>query len=159
MSLTSITGSCRLLCYRTPVEVEWWLSLARARKYIIGLLSLGIYKNGGKGKWWPGRDMVSVLVGVRGCVAVEHSLVTLFSLSMSVKDRSLHKTLGKSQIYYPEHILVYERLEGLLLSCCGSGSFRTDCQGFILVEVLAPHWVRDSEARARSPSLDGDLGS
>ena len=34
-----------------------------------------------------------VLVGVRGCVAVDvgHSLVTLLSLSMSVKDRSLHK--------------------------------------------------------------------
>ena len=35
----------------------------------------------------------------------------------SVKDRSLHKILGKSQIYYPEHILVYGRLEDLLLSC------------------------------------------
>ena len=34
-----------------------------------------------------------VLVGVRGCVAVDvgHGLVTLLSLSMSVKDRSLHK--------------------------------------------------------------------
>ena len=69
-----------------------------------------------------------------------HSMVTLFSLSVSVKDRSLHKTLGKSQIYYPEHILGYGRLEDLLLSCHGSGSFRTDCQGFILVEeVLTPH--------------------
>ena len=37
--------------------------------------------------------MVWVLVGVRGCVTVDagHGLVTLFSLSMSVKDRSLHK--------------------------------------------------------------------
>ena len=37
--------------------------------------------------------MVWVLVGVRGCVAVDvgHSLVTLLSLSVSVKDRSLHK--------------------------------------------------------------------
>ena len=42
-----------------------------------------------------------------------------FSLSMSVKDRPLHKTLGKSQTYYPEHILGYGRLEGLLLSCLG----------------------------------------
>ena len=34
-----------------------------------------------------------VLVGVRGCVAVDvgHSLVILFSLSVSVKGRSLHK--------------------------------------------------------------------
>ena len=27
--------------------------------------------------------------------------------------------LGKSQIYYPEHILRYGRREDLLLSCCG----------------------------------------
>ena len=37
--------------------------------------------------------MVLVLVGVRGCVAVDagHGLVTLFSLSVSIKNRSLHK--------------------------------------------------------------------
>ena len=69
-----------------------------------------------------------------------HGLVTLLSLSVSVKNRSLHKTLGKSQTYYPEPILGYGRMEDLLLSCRGFGSFRTDCQGFILVEeVLAPH--------------------
>ena len=86
--------------------------------------------------------MVWVLVGVRGCVTTDagHSLVTLLSLSVLVKDRPLHKALSKSQTYYPEHILGYGRLEDLLLSCRGSGSFRTDCQGFILVEeVLAPH--------------------
>ena len=35
-----------------------------------------------------------VLVGVRGCVAVDagHGLVTLLSLSMSIKDQSLHNT-------------------------------------------------------------------
>ena len=73
--------------------------------------------------------MVWVLVGVRGCVAVDagHSLVTLLSLSVSVKDRPLHWTLGKSQTYYPKHILGYGRLEDLLLSCRRSGSFRTDC--------------------------------
>ena len=72
--------------------------------------------------------MVWILVGVRGCVLrpTEHDLVTL-SLSVSVKDRSLHKALGKSQTYYPEHILGYGRLEDLSLSCCGSGSFQTDC--------------------------------
>ena len=48
-----------------------------------------------------------------------HSLVTLLSLSMSVKDQSLHKALGKSQTYYPKHILGYGRREGLLLSCRG----------------------------------------
>ena len=47
---------------------------------------------------------------------------------------------GKSQIYYPEHILVYGRLEDLLLSCRESGSFQTDYLGFFFVEeVLAPH--------------------
>ena len=37
--------------------------------------------------------MVRVLVGVKSCVIVDagHGLVTLFSLSVSVKDRSLHK--------------------------------------------------------------------
>ena len=77
--------------------------------------------------------MVWVLVGVRSCVAVEagHSLVTPFFPVWSVKDRSLHKTLGRSQTYYPEHILVYGRLEDLLLSCHGSSSFRTDYQGFV----------------------------
>ena len=37
--------------------------------------------------------MVWVLVGVRSCVAVDagHGLVTLLSLSVSVKDQSLHK--------------------------------------------------------------------
>ena len=59
---------------------------------------------------------------------VGHGLVTLFSLSVSVKDRPLHKALGKSQTYYPEHILGYGRLEDLLLSYRGSGSFWTDCR-------------------------------
>jgi len=61
-------------------------------------------------------------LGIGGCkrlcpVAMGHSLVTLLSLSVSVKDRPLYKTLGKSQTYYPEHILGYGRLEDLLLSC------------------------------------------
>ena len=65
--------------------------------------------------------MVWVLVGVRGCVLrpTGHSLVILFSLSASVKDRTLHSVLDMSQTYYPEHILVYGYREGLLLSCCG----------------------------------------
>ena len=74
-----------------------------------------------KKKWRPGRDMVRVLVGLRGCVPwpTGHSLVTLFFLSVSVKDRSLHWILVRSQSYYPEHILVYESKEGSLLSCHG----------------------------------------
>ena len=60
-------------------------------------------------------------MGVRGCVPwpMGHSLVTLFSLSVSVKDRPLHWVLGKSQTYYPEHILVYGSRKGSLLSCHG----------------------------------------
>ena len=65
--------------------------------------------------------MVWVLVGVRGCVPrpMEHSLVTLFSLFVSVKDQPLHWVLVKSQTYYPEHILVYGSRESSLLSCHG----------------------------------------
>ena len=60
-------------------------------------------------------------MGVRGGVAVDegHSLVTLLSLSVSVKDRPLHWILVRSQTYYPEHILVYGSREDSLLSCHG----------------------------------------
>ena len=50
---------------------------------------------------------------------------------MSVKDRSLHKALGKSQIYYPEHILGYGRREDLLLSCRGFWLFLDRLSGFL----------------------------
>ena len=70
-------------------------------------------------------------LGTGGCkrlcpAANRAQLGYTFSLFMSVKDRSLQWTLGKSQIYYPKHILGYGRREGLLLSCRGSGSFWTD---------------------------------
>ena len=63
-------------------------------------------------------------LGIDGCKSYVlrstwHSCVTLFSLSVSVKDRPLHWTLGKSQTCYLEHILVYGRREGLLLFCHG----------------------------------------
>ena len=86
--------------------------------------------------------MVWVLVGVRSCVAAEagHSLVTPFFPVWSVKDRSLHMTLGRSQTYYPEHILVYGRLEDLLLSCRGPAlSGPTVRVLFFVEDVLAPH--------------------
>ena len=69
--------------------------------------------------------MVWVLVGVRSCVTADagHNLVTPLFPVWSVKDRSLHKILGKSQTYYLEHILGYGRLEDLSLSCHRSGSF------------------------------------
>ena len=87
-----------------------------------------------KGKWRLGRDMAWVLVGVRGCVLrpTGHSLVTLFSLSVSVKDRPLHWVLGRSQTYYPEHILGYGRREDLLLSCYGFLLFSDRLSGWFL---------------------------
>ena len=63
--------------------------------------------------------------------ATGHSLVTLYSLSVSVKDRPLHWTLGKSQTYYPEHILGYGRREDLLLSCRGFWLFPDRLSGFL----------------------------
>ena len=81
-----------------------------------------------EGKWRPGRDMVWVLVGVRDCVPrpMRHSLVTLFSLFVSVKDRPLHWILVRSHTYYPEHILVYGSGKARCSLIVGSGSFRTD---------------------------------
>ena len=70
-----------------------------------------------------------------------HGLVTLLSLSVSVKDRSLHKASWASQRFIiPSTYLCM----GAWKTCCslvvGSGSFRTYCQGLFLVEeVLAPH--------------------
>ena len=72
--------------------------------------------------------MVWVLVGVKAYVLrpMGHSLVTLFSLSMSVKDRPLQWILVRSQTYYPEHILAYESGKTRCSLVVGSGSFRTD---------------------------------
>ena len=39
--------------------------------------------------------------------------------------------MGKSQIYYPEHILVYGRLEDLLLSCRRFRLFPDRLSGFL----------------------------
>ena len=79
--------------------------------------------------------MVWVLVGVRGRVAVDagHGLVTLLFLYVSIKDRPLHKILGKLQTYYPEHVLVYGRLEDLLLSCRRFRLFSDRLSGFLFV--------------------------
>ena len=112
-----------------------------------------------KGKWRSDRDMARVLVGVRGCVPwpMGYSLVTLFSLSMSVKDRPLHWILVKSQTYYPEHILVYGSREGSFLSCCG---FRLFLDRLIRGrDGLGLSTTLSSGLRcgAWSPSLDGDL--
>ena len=80
-------------------------------------------------------------MGVRGCVLqpTGHSLVTLFSLSVSVKDLSLHWVLGRPQIYYPEHILAYRSGKARCSFVVGFGSFRTDRLETGMVEVSAPH--------------------
>ena len=87
--------------------------------------------------------MVWVLVGVRGCVAVDagHSLVTLLSLSVSVKDRSLHKASWTSHKFIiPSTYLGISAWKTCCSLVVGSGSFWTDYQGFFLAEeVLAPH--------------------
>ena len=78
--------------------------------------------------------MVWVLVGVRGCVLrpTGHSLVILFSLSVSVKDRPLHWVLGRSQTCYPKHILGYGRRKDWLLSCHGFWLFSDRLSGWFL---------------------------
>ena len=73
--------------------------------------------------------MVWVLVGVKSCVAVDagHSLVTLLSLSVSVKDRSLHKTLASHRFIIPSTYLDM----GAWKTCCSlvvdPALFQTDC--------------------------------
>ena len=52
-------------------------------------------------------------------MATRLSLVTLFFLSMSIKDRPLLWLVVRSQTYYPEHILVYGSRKCSLLSCRG----------------------------------------
>ena len=69
--------------------------------------------------------------GIGGCkrlcpAANGHSLVTPFSLSVSVKNRPLHWILVRSQTYYPEHILAYGSGKARYALVVGSGSFWTD---------------------------------
>ena len=73
---------------------------------------------------------------------------------MSVKDPPLHWVLGKSQTYYSEHILVYGRREGLLLSCRGFRLFSDRLirggDGVGLSTALSP--------RLRSGGLESKFG-
>ena len=67
-------------------------------------------------------------MGISGCnrlcpVATWLSLVTLFSLSMSIEDCSLLWMVVRSQAYYPEHILAYGSGEAHYAFVVGSGSF------------------------------------
>ena len=79
----------------------------------LSLLTIGDYyyshnkKMKGKMETTHGYGM-----GIGGCnelcpVAMGLRLVTLFSLSVSIKDHSLLWMVVGSQTYYPEHILAY----------------------------------------------------
>ena len=72
--------------------------------------------------------MVWVLVGVTGSIPqpMGLSLVTLFFLFVSIKDRPLLWMVVRSQTYYPEHILAYGSRKAHYALVVGSGSFRTD---------------------------------
>jgi hypothetical protein len=70
-------------------------------------------------------------MGIGGCnrlclTATRQSLVTLVSLSVSIKDCPLLWMVVRSHIYYPEHILAYESEKARYSLVVGFGSFRTD---------------------------------
>jgi hypothetical protein len=70
-------------------------------------------------------------MGIGGCnrlcpAAIGHSLVALFFLSMSIKDRPLLWMVVRSQIYYPEHILAYRSRKARYSLIVGFGSFQAD---------------------------------
>ena len=81
-----------------------------------------------KRKWRPDRDMLWILMGVTGCVPrpIGLSLVTLFSLFVSIKDHPLLWMVVRSQTYYPEHILAYGSEKARYTFVVGFGSFWTD---------------------------------
>ena len=81
-----------------------------------------------KEKWRLGRDMLRVLVGVIGCVprSTELSLVTLFFLFVSIKDRLLLWMVVRSHTCYPEHILAYGSGKARYALVVGSSSFRIE---------------------------------
>ena len=76
---------------------------------------------------------------------------------MSIKDRSLHMALGKSQIYCPEHILGYGHREDLLLSCHGFRLFLDRLIGGGDGGGPCTTLSLGLRSGAWSPSLDGDL--
>ena len=72
--------------------------------------------------------MVWVLMGVIGYVLwpTGLSLVILFFLFVSIKDRLLLWMVVRSQTYYPEHILACGSGKARYALVVGSDSFRTD---------------------------------
>ena len=81
-----------------------------------------------KEKMETGQGYSMGIGGCNSCVPrpIGLSLVTLFSLSMSIKDRPLLWMVVKSHTYYSEHILVYGSRKARYALVVGSGSFRTD---------------------------------
>ena len=59
-------------------------------------------------------------------MAMELSLVTLFSLSVLIKDRPLLWMVVRSQTYYPKHIFAYGSGKAHCSLVVGSSSFWTD---------------------------------
>ena len=69
--------------------------------------------------------------GIGGCnklcpTATGPSLVTLFSLFVSIENRPLLWMVVRSQTYYPKHILAYGSGKARYALVAGSGSFRTN---------------------------------
>ena len=81
-----------------------------------------------KRKWRPGRDRVWVTGGCNKLcpAATRLSLVTLFSLSMSIEDHPLLRMVVRSWTYYPEHILAYWSGKARCALVMDSSSFQTD---------------------------------
>ena len=81
-----------------------------------------------KGKMKTEQGYGTGIGGCKGlCPAVNGaSLVTLFSLFVSVKDQPLHWILVRSQTYYPKHILAYKSRKARYALVMGFGSFQTD---------------------------------
>ena len=84
-----------------------------------------------------------------------HGLVTLLSMSMPIKTDRCISHRGKSQTYYPEHILGYGCLEDLLLSCHGFQLFPDRLSVFLFggggpCTALSP--------RLRSEGLESQFG-
>ena len=70
-------------------------------------------------------------MGIGGCnelwpTAIGLSLVTLFSLFVSIEDRLLLWMVVRSQTYYPEHILAYGSSKACYALVVSFGSFRTN---------------------------------
>jgi hypothetical protein len=156
MSLTSMIGSGSLLCYRIPVEVDDFLSLARARKNIL-ILRLSCYYHM-EYLWIIIRDQAELgLDGLglgwateqgSGCICPAY---VDWGLSVAVNTSQVIDLLSQA------HTCLLERKD-LLLSCHGLRSFPTDCYGWLLGRRSNHRTEAGPQVLgAWSPSLDEDL--